>query len=258
MSWEDEDNLPQIPRTTSSSAAPDNWEDDGDTNLRINGSWEGEDVEVHRPPPKSKTDTKPKPAPAPKAVAKPATPAPEVDVDPITNKLREQHMVEQADFSVLQDAFGIASEQKLKLPGPPPQTSAPAPAPAKKPAAVVELKVGEDNFDIHMAKPKSSEDFIKLATLIATKLSPYERHSYYLNFVKSLTKQVCSKLEKTDEIKQVIEALNKVIQERQPKKKAALGATSGKKGNTKIDIFEELHAQDFIDEDEEDDDEGFM
>eukprot|EP00026_Physarum_polycephalum_P015368 Phypoly_transcript_16032.p1 GENE.Phypoly_transcript_16032~~Phypoly_transcript_16032.p1 ORF type:complete len:236 (+),score=67.63 Phypoly_transcript_16032:60-767(+) len=210
MSWEDEDFTPAKPGTKPVS---DSWEDeDSNTSsgIQIKGSWEDEDVTTPEPAkPKAAEPKKPAAKPAPKkAVAKPTYVS---SGDPLVDKMREQRLVEEADYQNVEDMFGLSKPEE---------------------------KSGETDHepDLLDQKPKTEAEFEHFAAQIAEKLSAHERSFNYPFFVKSLTKHLCTNFSKAEDIKDIITALNVLVNEKlksekpkpkQPKK--AAGPTSGKK-----------------------------
>jgi len=195
----------------------DSWDDEESTTtgIQIKGSWEDEDVEVPQEPvKKAEPPKKPAAKPAKKAAAVPTYVS---SGDPVVDKMREQRLVEEADFQNVEDMFGVSKEKKIDD-----VITDPNPKPREP--------------DLLEAKPKTEAEFENLAAEIAKKLSKHETSFHYPYFVRSLTKHLCISFNKVEDVKEIITALNVVANDKlksekpkpkQPKK--AAGPTSGKK-----------------------------
>ncbi|XP_030964801.1 eukaryotic translation initiation factor 3 subunit J-like isoform X2 [Quercus lobata] len=136
--WEDE----QIPPIPTKEQSKINWDDEDVDNDDVKESWEDEDEHTTAP------ETKP---PVERAPKKPAVEAAEkkgktVEVvkeeplDPVAEKLRQQRLVEEADYKSTKELFGERGDEKTL-----------------------------DNFI-----PKSDTDFLEYAELVSQKLRPFE------------------------------------------------------------------------------------
>jgi len=256
-SWDDEDYEPTIPGAPSTSAndeGPDSWEDVDVDTLKIKGKWDEEEVDVKKPaPPKAKGgEAKPKPA-APKKSA-PTTYSASVSNsdDPQTSKERQLRLQQEADYENLTDMLGIKN----------------------KPLS--------STFEVNLPTPKNEIEFEQFANELVKRLGVFESSFSYRFFVKSLTKQLCSTLAKSEEIKEVVSALEMVVSDRQKvekqkqekakqdkakedkakldkakpaaKKKAIGGATTGKKGFKDFDELDIAMGRGDFSDDEDDDD----
>ncbi|XP_022845687.1 eukaryotic translation initiation factor 3 subunit J-like [Olea europaea var. sylvestris] len=137
--WEDE----TIPDLLKKEQLKSNWDDEDVDDNDVKESWEDEDEPAPGPKAEPLPDVSEKPTAKSddkkgKAVAvEAATDAP---LDPVQEKLRQQRLVEEADYRSTTELFAKADDEKTL-----------------------------DNFI-----PKSESDFLEYAELIAHKLCPYE------------------------------------------------------------------------------------
>ncbi|KAL9229461.1 hypothetical protein vseg_004925 [Gypsophila vaccaria] len=189
--WEDEA-VPQLPKKEEPRS---NWDDEDLDDNDVKESWEDFD--------------EPEPAPAPvKAAAKPAKKAgnkdttkkgkeaevpvvAEAPLDPVAEKLRQQRLVEEADYKAAAELFSKKGDDKTL-----------------------------ENFI-----PKSESDFLEYAELVAHKLRPYEKSFHYLGLLKAVMRLSVTSLKAAD-AKEVASSVTAIANE---KLKAEKEANAGKK-----------------------------
>ncbi|XP_062026196.1 uncharacterized protein LOC133742517 isoform X2 [Rosa rugosa] len=188
--WEDA----RIPSLLSKEpAVKGNWDDEDADENDVKDSWEDDD-ELAPPEPAPK-------APAEKAPKKPATKAAEkkgkaVEVqkeeplDPLAEKLRQQRLVEEADYKATKELFSTRDEKNI------------------------------DNFI-----PKSESDFLEYAELISHKLRPFEKSFHYIGLLKAVMRLSMTSLKGAD-AKDVASSITAIANE---KIKAEKEANAGKK-----------------------------
>ncbi|KAG6579039.1 Eukaryotic translation initiation factor 3 subunit J, partial [Cucurbita argyrosperma subsp. argyrosperma] len=186
--WEDE-NIPPLQKEQPKNKWDDEDVDDND----VKESWEDEDepapVPVVKPPP----ETAPK-KPAAKTTEKKAKTVvvePKQPLDPLAEKLRQQRLVEEADYKSTTELFGKRGDEKTL-----------------------------DNFI-----PKSESDFLEYAELISHKLRPYEKSFHYINLLKDAMRLSMTSLKAAD-AKEVASSVTALANE---KLKAEKEANAGKK-----------------------------
>ncbi|KAL5698575.1 hypothetical protein ACHQM5_029599 [Ranunculus cassubicifolius] len=189
--WEDEPVAPVLKK-----ALPKNsWDDEDVDDDGIKESWEDEEEPTPAPVPASEP-------PAEKSTKKPAAKssekkgkAAEVEtkeiLDPVAEKLRQQRLVEEADYKSTTELFG---------------------------------KKGDDK-SIDTFIPKSESDFQEYAELIAHKLRPFEKSYHYMGLLKAVMRLSMTSL-KGAEAKEVASSITAIANE---KIKAEKEATAGKK-----------------------------
>ncbi|KAJ4715219.1 Eukaryotic translation initiation factor 3 subunit J [Melia azedarach] len=188
MSTEDE----QIPPLPSKNEPKSNWDDEDVDESDVKDSWEDEDEPAPAPPVK----------PPEKAASKPASKAPvkkgktaevekEEALDPVAEKLRQQRLVEEADYKSTKELFAKSGDDKTL-----------------------------DNFI-----PKSESDFVEYAELISHKLRPYEKSFHYIGLLKAVMRLSMSSLKAAD-AKEVASSITAIANE---KLKAEKEANAGKK-----------------------------
>lgn len=188
--WEDE----EIPPLLKKEQLKSNWEDEDVDENDVKDSWEDED----EPAPASL----PEMPPAEKAPKKPVTKsseskgksveaAQEAPVDPVAEKLRQQRLVEEADYRSTAELFAKKGDEKTL-----------------------------DNFI-----PKSESDFLEYAELISHKLRPYEKSFHYIGLLKAVMRVSMTHLNASD-AKDVASSVTAIANE---KLKAEKEANAGKK-----------------------------
>ncbi|XP_062026195.1 uncharacterized protein LOC133742517 isoform X1 [Rosa rugosa] len=189
--WEEDARIPSL--LSKEPAVKGNWDDEDADENDVKDSWEDDD-ELAPPEPAPK-------APAEKAPKKPATKAAEkkgkaVEVqkeeplDPLAEKLRQQRLVEEADYKATKELFSTRDEKNI------------------------------DNFI-----PKSESDFLEYAELISHKLRPFEKSFHYIGLLKAVMRLSMTSLKGAD-AKDVASSITAIANE---KIKAEKEANAGKK-----------------------------
>ncbi|KAL3851274.1 hypothetical protein ACJIZ3_013156 [Penstemon smallii] len=187
--WEDEP-APVLPKIEQPKS---NWDDEDLDDNEVKDSWEDDD----EPAPAPKVEPPPGKAPK-KAAAKPAEkkgkgvePAKEAPIDPIEEKLRQQRLVEEADYKSTAELFAKKSDENTL-----------------------------DNFI-----PKRESEFAEYAELVAHKLRLYEKSYHYIGLLKSVMRLSLTSLKGAD-AKEVASSVTAIANE---KIKAEKEANAGKK-----------------------------
>ncbi|KAK6927806.1 Eukaryotic translation initiation factor 3 subunit J [Dillenia turbinata] len=115
----------------------------------------------------------------------------EVPLDPVAEKLRQQRLVEEADFRSTTELFGKKGDEKSL-----------------------------DNFI-----PKSESDFLEYAELVSHKLRPYEKSFHFVGLLKAVMRLSLTNLKAAD-AKDVASSITAIANE---KLKAEKEANAGKK-----------------------------
>jgi translation initiation factor 3 subunit J len=169
------------------------WDDEDADEDDVLDSWEDIDKKLEPEP------VAPPPEKAPKKSAaksndkkgKSVEVAPAVALDPIAEKLRQQRLVEEADYKHTTELFAKKGDEKSL-----------------------------ENFI-----PKSESDFVEYAELIAQKLKPYEKSFHYTGLLKAVMRLSISNL-KAAEAKEVASSVTAIANE---KLKTEKEANAGKK-----------------------------
>ncbi|CAH8387856.1 unnamed protein product [Eruca vesicaria subsp. sativa] len=206
--WEDEQLAPLPAKVVLKS----NWDDEDVDENDIKDSWEDDDDEPAPPPPVKPPTEKapPKKAAAAKAAEKkgkaadvPKEAPKEEPLDPISEKLRMQRLVEEADYRATAELFGT--------------------------------KVDEKNVDVFI--PKSEADFLEYAEMISQKLKPYEKSYHYIALLKAVMRHSLTNMKAAD-VKDVASSITAIANEKlKAEKEAAAGRkkTGGKKKQLIVD-----------------------
>ncbi|KAL8045880.1 hypothetical protein ABFX02_08G142600 [Erythranthe guttata] len=189
--WEDE----PVPNLLKKEKLKSNWDDEDLEDNDIKDSWEDEE----EPAPAPKAEPLPEKSPPKKTTAaKPvekkgkAIEAPkEAPLDPVEEKLRQQRLVEEADYKATAELFGKKGDEKTL-----------------------------DNFI-----PKSESDFAEYAELIANQLRPFEKSYHYIGLLKAVMRLSLTSLKGAD-VKEVASSVTAIANE---KIKAEKEANAGKK-----------------------------
>ncbi|XP_062152486.1 uncharacterized protein LOC133860869 [Alnus glutinosa] len=187
--WEDE----QIPTLLPKGQPKNKWDDEDVDDNNVKESWEDEEEPTPAPEAKPPAEKAPK-KPAVKATVKKVKTAEVVKeeaVDPVAEKLRQQRLVEEADYKSTQELFGKRGDEKTL-----------------------------DNFF-----PKSESDFLEYAELISHKLRPHEKSYHYIGLLKAVMRLSVTALKAAD-AKDVASSVNAIANE---KLKVEKEANSGKK-----------------------------
>ncbi|KAJ4909916.1 Translation initiation factor eIF3 subunit [Raphanus sativus] len=193
--WEDE----QIAPLPAKVVLKSNWDDEDVDENDIKDSWEDDDDQpapVKPAPPK-------KAAKAVEKKGKAAEVAKEEPLDPLSEKLRMQRLVEEADYRATAELFGTKGEEK-KL----------------------------DAFI-----PKSESDFLEYAEMISHRLRPYEKSYHYIALLKAVMRLSVTNMKAAD-VKDVASSVTAIANEKlKAEKEAAAGRkkTGGKKKQLIVD-----------------------
>ncbi|XP_071723224.1 uncharacterized protein [Rutidosis leptorrhynchoides] len=189
--WEDEQ-IPSLPSKVPHIKS--HWDDEDVDEDDIKESWEDED-EPAPPPPVSKLPAQKAPKKTmPKTAEKKENTlntAKEEPLDPVAEKLRQQRLVEEADFKFTTELFGTKGPQKTL-----------------------------DTFI-----PKSESDFMEYAELVSNKLCPYEKSFHYIPLLKAVMRLSMANLKASD-AKDIASSITAIANE---KLKAEKEANAGKK-----------------------------
>ncbi|VFQ81670.1 unnamed protein product [Cuscuta campestris] len=189
-SWEDEEAIPDV--LNQVQVKKSQWDDEDVDENDIKNSWETDDEDSTQAPvaPTEKTSKKPVSKAAEKKV-KAVKIEKEEPVDPVAEKLRQQRLVEEADYKSTTELFAKKGDEKTI-----------------------------ENFI-----PKSESDFVEYAELISHKLRPYEKSYFYLGLLKDVMRLAMISL-KGQDAKEVASSVTAVANE---KIKAEKEANAGKK-----------------------------
>ncbi|KAF3784815.1 Adam Eukaryotic translation initiation factor 3 subunit J [Nymphaea thermarum] len=188
--WESEDFNPALPAHPVEKQKG-LWDDEDIEDVKA--SWEDEDVPTAEKAPKAETSaekpvTKPGGKGASSKKGKPAGEADEKLADPVAEKLRQQRLVEEADYKSTTELFARKGDEKTL-----------------------------DNFI-----PKSENDFIEYAELISHKLRPYEKSFHYINLLKMVMRLSMTSM-KGAEAKEVASSVTAIANEKIKAEKEATG-----------------------------------
>lgn len=200
--WEDEDFEPSLNGATK--AQPKGlWDDEDADDDDVKESWEDEEEpqkapaeEAKEAKPANKSTGKKAKQTESKATKKPEVKATQQVVDdvlsdPIAEKLRQQRLVEEADYKATAELFGKKGDEKSL-----------------------------DSFI-----PKSESDFLEYAELLSQKIRPYEKSYHYIGLLKSVIRLSMTSLKAAD-AKEISSSVTAIANE---KLKAEKEANAGKK-----------------------------
>ncbi|XP_057971640.1 uncharacterized protein LOC131160225 [Malania oleifera] len=185
--WDDE----QIPPLLNKEQPGNRWDDEDVDDVKE--SWEDDDDPAPEPaaaPSTGKTSKKPVTKSSQKK-GKEVEVTQEVQLDPVAEKLRQQRLVEEADFKSTTELFGKGGDVKSL-----------------------------DNFI-----PKSESDFVEYAELISHKIRAYEKSFHYIGLLKAVMRQSMTTLKAAD-AKDIASSITAIANE---KLKAEKEANVGKK-----------------------------
>ncbi|CAA2954682.1 eukaryotic translation initiation factor 3 subunit J-like [Olea europaea var. sylvestris] len=175
------------------------WDDEDLDDNDVKESWEDEE----EPTPAPKVELPPVKAPK-KAAAKSGEKKErlvedekEAPLDPIEEKLRQQRLVEEADYKATTELFAKKGDEKTL-----------------------------DNFI-----PKTENDFLEYAELVAHKLRPYEKSFHYIGLLKAVMRLSLTSLKGSD-AKEVASSVTAIANEKIKAEKEA-NATKKKTGGKK-------------------------
>ncbi|KAG8076608.1 hypothetical protein GUJ93_ZPchr0006g44425 [Zizania palustris] len=213
--WDSEDFQPVAP-SVKAEVLKSKWADEDVEEEEVKESWEEEEEEKPKPQPVEKTAPKPSGKGAAKKGKQQASTSTEVveyEVldDPALEKLRQQRLVEEADFKSTTELFGKKNDNEKSL----------------------------DTFI-----PMSDSDFAEYAQLIANKLHPYEKSFHYMGLLKDVMRLSMSSLKGAD-AKDLSSSIAAIANE---KIKAEKETAAGKKkqGAKKKQLHMENKDEDFI------------
>lgn len=189
--WEDE----PIADILKKDQPKSNWDDEDLDENDVKESWEDEDEPAPAPkvePPAVKAPKKPTAkATGDEKKGKTAEVTREEPLDPLAEKLRQQRLVEEADYKSTAELFARKGDDKTL-----------------------------DNFI-----PKSEKDFQEYAELISHKLRPYEKSYHYIGLLKAVMRLSMTTLKGAD-AKDVASSVTAIANE---KIKAEKELNAGKK-----------------------------
>eukprot|EP00268_Persea_americana_P065860 TRINITY_DN8868_c0_g1_i2.p1 TRINITY_DN8868_c0_g1~~TRINITY_DN8868_c0_g1_i2.p1 ORF type:complete len:231 (-),score=83.92 TRINITY_DN8868_c0_g1_i2:442-1134(-) len=200
--WESEDFEPVV-HTIPTEKPKGLWDDEDAEEEDVKESWEDEeDASTKAPKPVAPKPEPPAQKTVPKTSAKAggkkekvSEAANEVLADPVAEKLRQQRLVEEADYRSTTELFA--------------------------------KKGGEKSLDNFI--PKSESDFSEYAELISHKLLPYEKSFHYIGLLKAVMRLSMTSMKAAD-AKEVASSITAIANE---KLKAEKEANAGKKKQTK-------------------------
>lgn len=204
------------------------WEDEDVDEDDVKDSWEEEDEPAPAPAaPAVKTTEKAPKKPSEKATekkGKKVEPEKEEPLDPLAEKLRQQRLVEEADYKATKELFGGGNDEK--------------------------------NLDTFI--PKSESDFLEYAELISHRLRAFEKSYHYMALLKNVMRISMTSLKGAD-AKDIASSVTAIANE---KIKAEKEANAGKKktGGKKKQLTVDKPDEDFVAADRYDalDDYDFM
>lgn len=198
--WEDE--IPPIP---TKDLIKSNWDDEDADDDDIKESWEDEDDETPQQPvakaPEEKAPKKPASKPT-EQKGKTIEVTQQEPLDPLAEKLRQQRLVEEADYKATAELFAKKGDEKTL-----------------------------ENFI-----PKSESDFLEYAELISHKLRPYEKSYHYIALLKAVMRLSVTSLKAAD-TKDVASSITAIANEKLKAEKEATTKkkTGGKKKQLLVD-----------------------
>ncbi|OAY84911.1 Eukaryotic translation initiation factor 3 subunit J [Ananas comosus] len=195
--WEEDDFEP-APPSLKIEPPKSKWADEDAEDEDVKESWEDEEEPVKAPkeePAVEKTVSKAGAKAAAKKGKQPETKVTEVAieeaVDPVAEKLRQQRLVEEADYKSTTELFARKGDEKSL-----------------------------DNFI-----PKSESDFLEYAELLSLKIRSYEKSFHYMGLLKAVIRLSMTSLKAAD-AKEVASSVTAIANE---KLKAEKEANAGKK-----------------------------
>ncbi|GMN55226.1 hypothetical protein TIFTF001_024358 [Ficus carica] len=186
--WEDE----KISPILSKEQTKNRWDDEDVDENDVKESWEDLDEPAPEPASKPPVEKAPK-KPAEKAAEKKGKiiETKEEPLDPVAEKLRQQRLVEEADYKSTKELFGKRGDERTL-----------------------------DNFI-----PKSESDFQEYAELISHRLVPFEKSFHYIGLLKAVMRLSMTSLKAAD-AKDVASSITAIANE---KLKLEKEANAGKK-----------------------------
>ncbi|KAJ8549636.1 hypothetical protein K7X08_033343 [Anisodus acutangulus] len=206
LEMEDWEDVP-VPDLLKKDQPVSKWDDEDVDDNDVKESWEDEEEPTPAPKPEPPAEKAPKKSAA-KASEKKGK---EVEVhtkeeplDPVAEKLRQQRLVEEADYKSTAELF------------------------AKK---------GGDDKTLDNFIPKSESDFLEYAELISHKLRPYEKSYYYSGLLKAVMRLSLTAMKGADakEIGSSITAFANEKIKAEKEANASKKKTGGKKKQLHVD-----------------------
>ncbi|WCJ41947.1 Eukaryotic translation initiation factor 3 subunit J [Euphorbia peplus] len=191
--WEDDVKIPPLLLKEQNKV---NWDDEDADDNDVKESWEDDEEPqpVQEPVAKTSTEKAPK-KPVSKSTDKKGKTVEvakqEPELDPVAEKLRQQRLVEEADYKSTTELF------------------------AKK----------DDDRTLYNFIPKSESDFLEYAELVAHRLRPYEKSFHYIALLKAVMRESMTAMKAAD-AKEVASSITAIANE---KLKAEKEANAGKK-----------------------------
>lgn len=187
--WEAEDFVP-VPPVIAKEKPKGSWDDEDASDEDVKESWEDEEATLE-----TKLASKPEPKPEKKKATESNVKTANVQdgklPDPVAEKLRQQRLVEEADYQSTTELFGNSN--------------------------------GDKSLDSFI--PKSEEDFMEYAELVAHKLRPFDKSFHYVTLLKAVMRHAMTTLKAAD-AKDVASSVTVIANE---KIKAEKEANAGKK-----------------------------
>ena len=213
--WEDEQIAPID--LNKKEVTKSKWDDEDVDENDVKESWEDEDEPAPAPAPAPAPKTTEK---APKKSEKAAEkkgknvePVKEEPLDPVAEKLRQQRLVEEADYKSTKELFGGG---------------------------------GKDEKNLDTFIPKSESDFSEYAELISHRLRAFEKSYHYIGLLKAVMRLSMVQLKGAD-AKDIASSVTAIANE---KIKAEKEANAGKKkGGKKKQLIVEKPDDDFASSD---------
>ncbi|THU64387.1 hypothetical protein C4D60_Mb01t25940 [Musa balbisiana] len=214
--WEEEDFEP-APPSLITNKPKSQWDDEDVEDEDVKESWEDEEVPVQAPKAEetvqataSKTGRKAAGKKEKLPEAKTSEISNEVLADPVAEKLRQQRLVEEADYKSTAELFAKKGDEKTL-----------------------------DNFI-----PKSENDFLEYAELLSHKIHPYEKSFHYIGLLKAVMRLSMTSLKAAD-AKEVASSVTAIANE---KLKAEKEANAGKKkqGTKKKQLHVDKAEDDYV------------
>ncbi|XVE65568.1 hypothetical protein DITRI_Ditri08aG0010200 [Diplodiscus trichospermus] len=196
--WEEE-----IPPLLTKEQPKSKWDDEDVDDTDVKESWEDEDEPPQQPIAKAPEEK------APKKTASKATEKKEKTIegakeellDPVAEKMRQQRLVEEADYRSTTELFAKKGDDRTL-----------------------------DNFI-----PKSESDFTEYAELISHKLLPYQKSYHYIALLKAVMRLSMTSLKAAD-AKDIASSITAIANEKlKAEKETTKKKTGGKKKQLHVD-----------------------
>eukprot|EP00246_Nothoceros_aenigmaticus_P013567 TRINITY_DN4749_c0_g1_i3.p2 TRINITY_DN4749_c0_g1~~TRINITY_DN4749_c0_g1_i3.p2 ORF type:complete len:218 (-),score=47.99 TRINITY_DN4749_c0_g1_i3:1525-2178(-) len=188
--WDADDFVPAAPLVSKLEPNVNLWAGEDAGEEEVKASWEDEDkpkaILAPARPKAEKKKEKEKPS---DSKGKKVGIVDERLADPVAEKLRQQRLVEEADYQATTELFGQTKQEHQTL---------------------------------ESLIPKSEEDFLEYAELLALKLKPFEKSYHYLTLVKSLVRLSVTSLKAAD-AKEVASTLTVIANEKLKVEKDSAG-----------------------------------